>query len=706
MSRPAGLRRATELLLVLPLLLFFLDAIRPMPVVEPSDGLGITIPRLIFAVEELRHGRIPFWNEYSFCGMPLLADNNTLVLHPATLLYFLLPPIWAYTATLIILYTVLILGCWLYFRELGLTIAGSLVATVAYALSGQVVFWLLYHGMNLAICVLPMTLFVFRRYEETRAWRWVVGGYVLLTATALGGFVQFVLYSGVAVVLEGVRRLDAADLKRHVAHRLMLVTLSVATAAVIIVPSAEVMLDSHRGLVPYFEGILPARWYVLLANVAVGAVDRFQSTYAHYFYAVGAMILAFAVYAIRNEPSRALLSPFFWYASIFPVVVLVAYAGWLPLWTDPFRGMYLFSLLLSILGGTGAERLLAAVAGNARMALPAEFALVAAILPATALLDPGGSRRGPCSGLLLAVLILAGFHLAGWLSRNGSESARRATFAAWAVSLVFFNGFHARDHWRSSVARSGAIEGLQHAPPPLRGAAGRTIRLAVPPTPHWGNWAIVGRIRGLGGRGSFFPRRIFERIRDDGLIDPGYFAFTDFQNSSRTSSSLLAKYGVQYLLIQHHGPGSLVLDRGWKLHGELASGDHRYVFTNTRYVGRAYVIDRRGEIVRPARIVENTGSHVRIAVTGLAGETLILSDSWFPGWVCYDGGTRAAGFEAGGFRGYRLPGAGERVIDWKYEPVSYLYGAGLSIAGFLASIAYLVYLRRRACIVRSSASAA
>jgi hypothetical protein len=695
MPRPPVVRRAGELLLVLPLLVLFLDAIRPMPVVESSDGLGITIPRLMFAVGELRQGRIPLWNEYSFCGTPLLADSNTLVLHPGTLLYFALPPIWAYTATLIILYAVLIVGCWLYFRELGLGIAGSLVATVAYALSGQVVFWLLYHGMNLAICLLPMTLFALRRYEATERWLWAVLGWALLATTAFGGFIQFVLYSGAAVVLEGVRALDGDDPWRHAARRLVLVALSVATSAVILVPSAEAVLASHRGLVPYESGILPARWSVLLANMALGAADRFRSTYPHYFYAVGAAILAFAAYAIRGDPGRALRSPFVWYASIFPGIALATYAGWLPLWTDPFRGMYVFSLMLSSLGGIGADRMLATLAGGATVALPAEHALVAACLPAMALLDHAGSRRAAWSGLFLAVAILGGFHVAGWIARRRSEPVRRAIFAVWAVSVVFANGIHARDHWRTSVARPGAIEPLLEFPPAIRGAAGRTSRVAVPGTLHWGNWAIVCRVRSLGGRGSIFPRRIFERIRDDGLIDPGYSALTDFRNSSRSGSRLLARYGVQYLLIEHPRAASVAPGPGWELHGEPAPGDRRRVFTNTAYVGRAYVAGGDGEIVRPARIIENTATRVKIAVTGVAGELLILSDSWFPGWVCYDGGARAAGIESGGFRGYRLPSTGEHVIEWKYEPVSYRYGAALSVAGFLASVAYLARLRRQ-----------
>ncbi len=41
------------------------------------------------------HGQLPFWNPYNFCGVPFLAQWNTLSLYPAALIYLTLPLAWS-----------------------------------------------------------------------------------------------------------------------------------------------------------------------------------------------------------------------------------------------------------------------------------------------------------------------------------------------------------------------------------------------------------------------------------------------------------------------------------------------------------------------------------------------------------------------------------------------------------------------------------
>jgi hypothetical protein len=41
------------------------------------------------------HGELPFWNPYNFCGVPFLAQWNTMPLYPPALIYLLLPLTWS-----------------------------------------------------------------------------------------------------------------------------------------------------------------------------------------------------------------------------------------------------------------------------------------------------------------------------------------------------------------------------------------------------------------------------------------------------------------------------------------------------------------------------------------------------------------------------------------------------------------------------------
>jgi hypothetical protein len=52
-------------------------------------------PIAFFHRESFWRGELPLWNPYSYCGIPFLAQWNTLVLYPPTLIYLLLPLTWS-----------------------------------------------------------------------------------------------------------------------------------------------------------------------------------------------------------------------------------------------------------------------------------------------------------------------------------------------------------------------------------------------------------------------------------------------------------------------------------------------------------------------------------------------------------------------------------------------------------------------------------
>ena len=52
-------------------------------------------PLAHFQQECFRHGELPMWNPYNNCGVPFLAQWNTMPLYPPTLIYLLLPLQWS-----------------------------------------------------------------------------------------------------------------------------------------------------------------------------------------------------------------------------------------------------------------------------------------------------------------------------------------------------------------------------------------------------------------------------------------------------------------------------------------------------------------------------------------------------------------------------------------------------------------------------------
>ena len=52
-------------------------------------------PTAFFQQQCYQHGELPFWNPYNYCGVPFLAQWNTMPLYPPALIYLALPLTWS-----------------------------------------------------------------------------------------------------------------------------------------------------------------------------------------------------------------------------------------------------------------------------------------------------------------------------------------------------------------------------------------------------------------------------------------------------------------------------------------------------------------------------------------------------------------------------------------------------------------------------------
>ena len=127
---------------------------------EPgSDLFDINIPRRYLAVQAItKYKEIPLWEPKIGCGVPLFAESEAGILHPA-LLFFMLNDLTA-AANLTILSAILIamLGSYVFCRCLGLQPLACIIAALSYGLGET--FLLRTSGLNIihVIAWLPSTL--------------------------------------------------------------------------------------------------------------------------------------------------------------------------------------------------------------------------------------------------------------------------------------------------------------------------------------------------------------------------------------------------------------------------------------------------------------------------------------------------------------------------------------------------------------------
>lgn len=131
-----------------------------------SDVINELYPWKYFTIEELKKGDLPLWNPYSFSGNPHLANYQSAVFSPFTLLFFILPFVDAWS--FIILLQPFLAGVFLYFylRHIKVSQMGSLIGSVSFMFCGFVTVWMPYGTLSMAVAFLPLALFAIEKLQH------------------------------------------------------------------------------------------------------------------------------------------------------------------------------------------------------------------------------------------------------------------------------------------------------------------------------------------------------------------------------------------------------------------------------------------------------------------------------------------------------------------------------------------------------------
>ncbi len=631
---------------------FFLYCISPFPSFQHTDGYWIWLPRLSLAAREILNGFIPFWNEYQFCGMNLLADGTTNILNPVSIFYLFFSSEWAYTFGIIILFLVLAFSSWKYFRIIGFSKLSSFAGTFSFVFSGQVLFWSLYHGMNLSLAFFPLILLVFRLFERTGKLKWQLMAFLLLILNFIGGFIQFALFSSVVFCIEGIKKMSLFEIKKNFKNRFLTVFLAMISSAVIIMPTIQIANFSHRKCIQYLPGLMPE--ISSFINMLLFGTSFGSHGYPNYFYYIGLISIFLFLYSTIKLPKKEIFTPLFIYSLLFPFLVLCVSLKILPnnfqfgVDSDPFRGIFIFAFAMAIIICKGIDILI----NNLETSKSNNKSIQVKIIT-----------------LILILLIISNMF-------------------STAKSYLKTNVQH-NDHNEINIVTKWQKEGLDVS---KLQSEGRVVVIDDGNQMNNGTleqWSSFYQIRTLGGYGTFYPRSIFLRMKKDKLFPENSHAATHFRNNLRLSTNLMAKYGVKYLIQKGKIKNKQV--KKWKLIKKISPDI--FLYKNPKYVGRSYMIDNKNNIIKKAQIFENDNSHIKIAVNAEVGKTLILADSWAPGWNCYINEKKVHGFDADGFRGYKFNESGNYIVEWKYQPKSFLYGGILSIFGLLGFSLWMLYLK-------------
>ncbi len=384
-----------------------------------EDDLIYYLPVRQYIGQCLRAGHLPFWNPLVAMGSPIAADPQAGLWYPPTWLFAVLPVLWAYPVTLVLHFAIAGAGMYRFLRAGRHPWAAALLGGLAFEFAGFLVAHRAHLTMLEAVAWLPWLFYAWRRFADTRLYR-----YFVLAVAVLG---MQMLVQHIQITIIGLTLLTAWVIvvpwwqRPGLAWQYPLgVVLGVMLSGIQLIPTLFYFSGSIRGTPAYHLFVENSWWpgsaVLLLFPMFFGArtptsweqpwwgMSHFceQSAYA----SLVILVLAIASLAlVRRRPTE---SPSYWDREIIFWWVAVAGASLIalgqygplaetlfqvPLYRSlrvPARWILVWSFALPVLasattaavlaGGDEARRIVRSVRWSACIVLPAIVALTVAVL--------------------------------------------------------------------------------------------------------------------------------------------------------------------------------------------------------------------------------------------------------------------------------------------------------------------------------------
>jgi hypothetical protein len=377
-------------------------------------------------------GELPLWNPYSNCGLPFLAQWNTLVCYPPSLIYCLFPVSWSLNLFCLLHLYVGGLGMFILARHWLAHGPAAALTGLAYAFSGLVMNSLMWPNNIAALGCLPWVMWAVDR-ACLEGGRRIIAAALISALQMLTGAPEIILCTWVIVgFIWLARQVAGSTVKgltttgREIGRLASVIGLTSALAAVQLLPFHQLLGASGRGsgighdlwaAPPHFWANYLAPLFRVI-DKEDGTIYLWAQSWTHSHYAgIGILLLAaLALIHSRNWRTYAL--------ALLTVAALVAAVG--SKW-----GLY---DLLRQLGPIGQMRYPVKLLIIPTVLLP----LLAGIGLKTAL-DKGWSEIR-ASFLVLLLLLVSAFGTIGvWIATDGGTLTlvRHLAWASWRHGLIF-----------------------------------------------------------------------------------------------------------------------------------------------------------------------------------------------------------------------------------------------------------------------------
>jgi len=242
-------------LVAIPTAVFVLPDLFGGHLLITGDNLQQNYPLRVLVGSMLRHGQLPFWNQYIFSGTPLMADFNAGAFYPLTGLFVVMPDRAAWIATEVIVFSAVAIGMYVFLRALALSTAACLLGAATFAFAGPVLSQVNHVDMTEGFVAIPWMLLAVLHIVRDGRWRWSILLGIAFASVILAGAPEAMLDEALLVIAYAAM---SAGLNRERWWRVLSrcaagVALALSLAAIQWLPGLEAIRSSQRG-----SGVLAA----------------------------------------------------------------------------------------------------------------------------------------------------------------------------------------------------------------------------------------------------------------------------------------------------------------------------------------------------------------------------------------------------------------------------------------------------------------
>lgn len=707
------------------------------------------LPFQRYAAAALMSGEFPFWNPYTFGGMPFFADLQNGVFYPGHVAVAFLtngePSVWWLQFHVILHYWIAMLGAWYLAGRLGVRGWGRLFAGIGYGLTGMLVVHMIHPNMVFHMAWFPGIVgFYWGGMRENRLTGIALSG-LLTGLVLLSGHPQTALYILVFLVgvtiFEGIRKSrdseegGIAGFLPTAGVGLASMILALGLFAVQYLPSQELAENSRRAEMSYeasTDGSLEMRQILTLVapdffGVASGDPPADLPFWLrdgadqYYFWEttiyVGVVTLLLALLGIVGGG----LGGAGWFllgAGLFGIAfglgdnfLLHPIVGKLPgisTFRIPARmGLY-FALAMPILAGAGLSRLISGSADRSSLERP--FAIGAGLLAFVAILLVTGaldsslgvppqiadSVHSTALAALLLTVVTAAIVIGALRGKVPALGAAVGLLLLGTIDLFIFGvgkNQASTDPELLYTANEANLAELVVDPPndifrtQMRGTGQYSGAMLMQR-----NQGPYSRIMLIEGYNPLLLERVYPQTSDFdeamALMNTRYAIGVDSATGRPLGYRQRTKtYAHARLMFDARvvSPDAM----------EEAIGDRSVDFSRTVLLESDPGVTLDGSGAGSATITTYDASTIVVETESTEPSVLLLSEVYYPAWRAYVDGVDVDILRANwSLRAVPLP-AGKQTVEFRYESSAFSTGRNISIASLILLVAGIVLLRRR-----------